>query len=800
VGDEVADQLAANVAQSNEPATDGAGPAVLSIAARLALHLEAERDRWALWVPVIYGTGIAAYFQLTVEPGLVAALAPLVAALALYFVLRSGTLVVAAVGIVLTFTAGFAAAKLRALAVDAPVIERRVGLAEVTGWVELVEPRAGRGQRITLRVASIKGLAPGATPYRVRVRTMSALAGLKPGDAIRLKATLSPPAMPAVPGGYDFARSAWFQRLGGVGYALARPELAEGLPAPPLSLQADAVIARVRLAIGERVRAALPGERGAIAEALITGERGGISQATNDAYRDSGIFHILSISGLHMTVMAGAVFLALRLLLAAIPAIALRYPVKKIAAVLAVLAALGYLLISGGSFATVRSWVMISIMFLAVLLDRPAVALRNVSASALIIMLVLPESLLDIGFQMSFAAVVALVSAYEALRERQRTRDRDPRFGMVLAPLLFFGGIILTTLIASAAVAPFAAYHFHKSQQYAVLANLIAIPACNIIVMPAALGALVAMPFGLEVPALWAMAFGIDIMTWCAETVARLPGAVGRVPAIPDIAFALMVAGGLWLLLWRTRWRIAGLAGIAAGLALAPLLPRPDVLVGRDGDLVAVRTASGALSAIGARRAQFELSRWLERDGDARPAREAGSGQGFRCDAAGCVATVKGKVVAVSQRHSALAEDCARADILVMSLPQPRACRAKGTVVDLWDVRDKGTHAIYLGDGRTAVVSVADVRGLRPWSNNRRKPIVTRVTASSEARAAGGRRPAGEAAGLPEGPGGAATGKVTQAERKSRLGTFAAPFGLSETDPPAPRPEIEEDDERGGGR
>ena len=388
--------------------------------AALRATLEAEQDRWFLWLPVMYGAGVALYFSLRAEPPALLALAPVVAALALWLVLRSGTIVVVCVSALLAMTLGLAAAKLRAEWVKAPVLERALNLADVRGFVEQVEPRAGRGERLTLRVISIRGLAKERLPQRVRVRTMAALAGLQPGDAVRLRATLSPPALPALPGDYDFGRAAYFQRLGGVGYALARPERDPTAGPPPLVLQFEAAVARVRQAISQRVRAALPGERGAIADALITGERGAISEATNNAYRDSGLFHILSISGLHMTVMAGAVFFAVRFLLAGVPAIALRLPVKKLAAGLATLAALGYLLISGASFATVRSWVTISIMFLAVLLDRPALALRNVALSALAIMLVLPESLLDVGFQMSFAAVVAIVAAYEALRDRRR--------------------------------------------------------------------------------------------------------------------------------------------------------------------------------------------------------------------------------------------------------------------------------------------------------------------------------------------------------------------------------------------
>jgi len=484
-------------------------------------------------------------------------------------------------------------------------------------------------------------------------------------------------------------------------------------------LQLWAAVERVRQAIGQRITAVLPGQPGAIANALITGERGGISEETNAAFRASGLFHVLSISGLHMVIMSGSVFFLVRLCLAAVPALALRYPIKKWAAVAATVAAFAYLLISGASFATVRSVIMISIMFLAVVLDRPALALRNVVLAALVILILFPESLFNTGFQMSFAAVAGLVAFYEVIRHRGEEGAFVPR-GPLARLALFLVGIVLSTLVASAAVAPFAAYHFHQSQQYAVLANLIAIPLCNLIVMPAALATLMAMPFGLETLPLWIMGLGIEGMTWVAARVGSLPGAVGRIPAMPTFAFLLMVAGGLWLVLWQTRWRLLGAALVAAGVALAPTLQRPDVLIARDGALVAVRSDNQRLSAVGSRRPSFELIRWLEHDGDTREPKEATKASGFKCDAVGCLAVVKGVTVAVARHPAALRDDCQRAKILIASFANPRGCNGPAVLIDFFAVRRRGTHAVYIDeDGHIRVETVAQTRGDRPWSSRR---------------------------------------------------------------------------------
>ena len=285
----------------------------------------AEQDRWFVWLPVMFGAGIALYFWLPAEPSGLVALGALLLAVTLRVVWRYGAAAMLIGGALSAAAAGFTAAKLRTDWVAAPVLKRQAGPVEVRGWIELVEPRPAGGQRVTLLVSTIKGMAPEDRPQRVRLRLQGSNPLLKAGDALVVRAMLSPPAGPALPGGYDFARAAWFQGLGAVGYTLAPAALDPGADRGPASVQARAAIERTRQTIGARVTAALPGERGEMANALITGQRGGISDATNDAFRDSGLLHILSISGLHMVVMAGAVFVAVRFALALVPAVALRF-------------------------------------------------------------------------------------------------------------------------------------------------------------------------------------------------------------------------------------------------------------------------------------------------------------------------------------------------------------------------------------------------------------------------------------------------------------------------------------------
>lgn len=727
--DEASDRLSSGVVSAPGRRWVAAGLSRLvymrldNVLASISLRFAEERSSLFNWLPVVYGLGIGAYFALHGEPALAAAALPLVigiigAALAPQAGLRKWTAVALIVG-----GLGFLNAKIRTEWVSAPVLDRTVRAVEVAGVLERREPHAKRGERLTLRLTSIARVEPDRLPQRARIRVMTAAGDIRPGDTLRLTATLSGPAPPAIPGGYDFARTAFFERIGAVGYALKPPQILKRATEtePPLALRVRAAVEYLRQQIAARIAAALPGERGAMATALITGERGGITQETTDAYRDSGLIHILSISGLHMAIMAGAVFAIIRLVLAAVPRIALTQPIKKWAAVGGAIAAVTYYAISGGSAATLRATLMMLVFFSAIMLGRPAIAMRNVAIAALLILLVFPEALLDVGFQMSFAAVAALVSAYEFVRSGMERRGLTP--GPIARAGLFLGGIVFSTVIAGLAVTPLSIYHFHAMQHYAPLANLIAVPVCNLIVMPAALATLLFLPFGLESGPLWLMALGIDAMGATARTVSSLPGAVTTIPQIPKTAFALILTGGLWLVIWQRRWRLAGLPLIMLGVALAPLASRPDILVGREGALVAIRDASGRLKVHAQRPSNFELKRWLEHDGDSRAPAGAVKGVGFRCDPMGCSVNAEGKILVASRHPGSLADDCERAEILIVSGERPAQCPRPQLIFDRQDLRRSGTVALY-GDGAGGfhIETVADARGRRPWTAGQEAP------------------------------------------------------------------------------
>ncbi len=696
------------------PRQGGRRPA--SLLATLSATLEAESDRWFLWIPVLFGAGIVLYFALPDEPGAASALALLMAATGLAIAMRRLPLGLLIGGAALAFALGFATAKLRTELVRAPVLTKELRGVEVKGWVELYEPRDKGRARITLRAISVGDLRGADMPYRVRVSIGAASGRVDTGEAIAIRATLRPPPEPVVPSGFDFGRSAWFDRLGGIGYAMGKPARLEGIGEPPWELALWLPIDRLRAAVTARIRASVPGERGEVAAALITGERAGISKEDNQAMRDSGLYHILSISGLHMVIMAGTVFWVVRALLALFPVVALRFPIRKWAAAAALAAALFYLLLSGASVPTVRSWIMMSIVLIAVLLDRPALTMRNVALASLLILAVAPESLFDPSFQMSFAAVIGLVALVEASSGRAPDTAKDVS--------LFWRGLhrlkaivaadLLTTLVATAAVAPFAIYHFHRLSHYGLAANLIALPLIGLLIMPFALIALLAMPFGLEYWPLQVMGFGISLLLATGKWVASWPGAVSVLPSIPGPSLLLLVLGGLWLCLWQTRWRALGLVVAGIGLLLAGGGTKPDLLVERDGRALALRTEEGRLALPPATKASYSVDNWLLADGDGRDADAASADSPFRCDPLGCVGKVKGKTIAFVKHPGALEDDCRLADIVIAPFSVGKGCRAR-VVVDRRALKAQGAHALYFDGLSIRTESVAEMRGRRPW-------------------------------------------------------------------------------------
>ncbi len=682
--------------------------------ATLSGRFERLSGRLLLFAPVCLGLGVGAYFALPVEPGalawvvIMAVCAGLVAAAARLRHTRYIGLGFAAAGLALVF-AGLLLGGLRTEIVRAPILAFHY-YGPVEGRIVKVDRSGSGAPRLTLDALRLDRVAPHERPERVRVSLLGTQGYLtpEPGQRVAMTAYLFAPEGPVAPGGFDFRRMAWFDRLGAVG-STQSPAL---LLAPAEGGLGALAIQRLRARIGAGVRAALPGAPGAFAAAITTGDRSAMDPAALDALRGANLAHLLAISGLHMGLLTGFVFAAMRYILALIPRFADRFPTRKIAAVVALQAGAFYLALSGGSVATERAFIMVSVMFGAVLMERRALTLRAVAIAALLILCLQPESLTEPGFQMSFSATTALVLAFGLLR-----MWRGPRPPRWLRPAT---AVLISSAVAGLATAPFAAAHFNQVSYYGLLANLLAVPVMGTLVMPLAVLAALLAPFGAHGLALWAMSFPIRWILAVADWVTGLDGAVGQVPTPPALVLPLIALGGVAGALAVGRWRLVGVLSVALALGVWADAQRPDVLIAPNGGLVGVMTRAGRVLSK-PRGEGFAARVWLEDDGDPATQAEAAARPGFSGPNSARETLWNGlRLVHLTGKSAPerVAEACARADIVVTTaeVTEPRPGCA---LFDATRLNVTGALALWTRGAGYEIVSVADVSGDRPWTRPR---------------------------------------------------------------------------------
>jgi competence protein ComEC len=766
----------------------------------LEYWFEGERDQLPLWLPVALGMGIVAWFVLPGPPEWIVAVAGLgaigLAAVAVGRFDRASRVI--AIGALMA-ALGLALSWWRASEVAAPVLTRPA-IVTIKAKVESVEPLPARELvrlRLTqavlvpdanaqanptpprrmpgsssqggcggaqdmpagrselgpgLRRGSVNSVcgAPGgyqrlpvALPPLVRINLAQAdaPAGLSAGAVIKLQARLMPPNEAAVPGAYNFQRVAWFDGLGATGKGIA----------PVTVLTPGAGSNGLRAALSAHIQANLPGSAGGIASALATGDEGAITQEDSDAMRRSGLAHLLSVSGLHITAAVLATIWAVTRLLALFPWLALRVRIPVVAAGAGAFAAIGYTLLTGSQVPTMRSCVASLLVLTALAMGREAITLRLVAAGAFVVLLLWPESLMGPSFQLSFAAVAAIVALHEQPRVKGWFEKRDEaRWRKWMRE---FGSLLLTGIVVEAALAPIALYHFHKSGLFGAFANIVAIPLTTFVIMPAEALALAADAIGIGAPFWWATDKALALLLWIAHAAAGAPGSLAMLPAMPSGAYALMILGGLWVALWRSKVRIAGLLPFAAGAIWALATPPPDLLITGDGQHVAIRTSDGQVAVLRDRTGDYAkntLSENAGTDGEALLLSEQPFAQ---CSRDACLALVKSgernwRVLATRSLYQLPIEQltaaCKAADIVVSDRRLPRTCTPRWLKLDAGVLRKTGGLAISLSNGR--IVTVRQPGDRHPWI-----PVASRSGGASrrggpergpgQGRSAGGRMP-----------------------------------------------------------
>ncbi|GLQ07213.1 ComEC/Rec2 family competence protein [Sneathiella chinensis] len=659
-------------------------------------------------------SGIGLYFSLDWQPELWWLGLPLPLIL-LYGLAGRTPLVKGGILALLLVVIGFDAALIRQALVAAPVLQKRL-YTDITGT--LLEISAGTGGRrlVIAPDRSRDGDASKPLPEKVRVTARQDISHLVPGQTIRATAVLLPPPLPTYPGAYDFQRDFYFKGIGAVGYLTRVPEvLADAGQGDQNHFGLSRLSAAARDRINDYViRNAAP-ETAGFAMAIMTGDKGGLSKDDLEAMRRSGLAHLLAISGLHMGMVGGLIFFSLRLLGSLWPRLALNFPIKKAAALCALVGMAGYLFISGMSVSAVRAFIMVGLMFLAICFDRTALSLRNLTMAAILILAIRPESLLGASFQMSFSAVFALIVLYERFGHGIRVRAGigSPLRGAAL----YLVGVLFTSLVASGATALFALYNFGQVSGAGVLSNLVAVPLMGLWIMPWTLLSLLALPFG-DIPFFLEMAgLGIHAVLETAHFASGVPGAVLSLPLFPTGTLVTLVLGILWFVLWRGTVRWMALCAVPLA-ALFLLAEKPDILFAESGNLYLVRDRDGGFFVPTLRADRFERERWQIYYGQDRFTKigTAATDGPFSCDRDGCVFTGFERTIAFPDTWMGIEQDCDRAHLVLSRQPVTGRCRSPALVIDRFDLWRGGTHAVYLQqDGRIRVESVNSVRGNRPW-------------------------------------------------------------------------------------
>jgi competence protein ComEC len=702
--------------------------------------LDDEKNRFALWLPISFACGILLYFNLPMTPPLW-----LGGCLFLFFVISAcieraikGRIFISL--FILFFAAGFMLISVRSELLYSPVLPKKTKAVEIIGQIDNVDIR-GSGQRLLFHNPVIEGMTKDKTPVYARVKVNTLKERYQAGDTVKLKAVLMPPPMPSAPDGYDTPRKFYFQQLGATGFAVSKVTVlqkAKGL---------KGFISRLRQDINFHFLKVMDKREAGVAMSLITGEQGANSKELADAYRSSGIAHILSVSGLHMSMLAGLVFGFIRLLLAFIPAVSLRYNTKKIAAWTAIFVSFCYLFISGASIPAVRAFIMVLIVLLAVILDRNALSVRSVTLAFFIILCIYPESIVSAGFQMSFAAVFALIAAFESgmskfnkklMLVRMAPEKQKVRFRLFKSIITFCCFWIIVTLLtdftASAATLPFCTYHFDRVAVYSFLTNLIAAPILTVAVMPClALGTLLIPVWADNLP-LMAAEYGIYLINQTAFWVQGLDNSVYVMPKMPNYILAVVTFGGLWLCLWKSKIRFLGLLPIILLFIYPYIYVAPDVLAYQGGKMFAVLTADGKFLIEPGRANQMARENWLSKNGedyndyDKEKAKNAWK-KGYKDEKVSlecendklCYYHSKGKVIAFVKDYDSLKSACDKADVVFSTVNAEAEYCKSPLLIERRQMWQNGSYELKIsGKGVISVRSAADGMGKHLWL---KKPI-----------------------------------------------------------------------------
>lgn len=658
--------------------------------------------------------GIAIYFALPFEPAMGSVFLGAVLLGALLWLTRHTVRDIWIWGaLALAIAFGLGRATWQTQSVETPRLPSFERSYDVSGWVESIAA-SGKGVRWHIVVDDMSRMSRDETPKKVRIRLgakhkEAAVAG----DYVQVRAMLSAPPGPIVPNGYNPAKRAFFEQVGGFGYAVSIPQVTPFTDEGGIKRR----IAHLRYKLADRIYNVAPEETAGLQVALLTGVRRYIPPEQTEALRVAGLAHILAISGLHMGLLAGSAFFVFTYLLVLIAPLSRRYDVRKFAAGLGIIAATAYLILSGASVATQRAYIMAVIVFLAVILDRQAISVRSVSIAAFLTLMLHPEALVSVGFQMSFAAVLALVVVYRTWQDYKPIRARG---GFVARVRNNAVSLSVTSLVAGAATAGFALFHFGRIAKYGLVGNLLAMPIFTFAVMPLGIIALLAIPFGLEKWPLWAMGQSVAQLVHISEWIEGWDGALMQVRAAPGWVIAAYGLAFILVLLGRWRGRVIGGALMAACFVGWSFNSIPDIRISEDGRVAFWETSEFQRLIVTSERADsYGRDQFAEKAGRADVDVLAMAKSEAPCDALACRFLVKGKTVSILNHPSEARVECAASDLVILTVrdvgPEVRRlCQAE--LIDGRALRQSGAQELYVTDkGIRRVGTKKPFSERRPW-------------------------------------------------------------------------------------
>ncbi len=685
---------------------------------KLQNYREQFQTNLFLFSPVILGCGIGFYFSLKFEPNLFVvgflAVISIIAFVTSYFKRHEYGNLYLGLYFISMILCGVFLGTFRTASLDTIMLSQDLKFAQIGGEVVALEDgQTGKGKKVLIKTYQLEDLPKSETPEQIRLTILKA-DKLSLGDNISVFASLHAPSAPVLPNGYSFRRKNYFENIGAIGFSYSQPKILEKSKERGLF----SYLQEKRTSLSQTVREYLDEETAPVTSALLTGQRKSISEDDWENLRQSGLAHMLAISGLHVGLFAGTVFFFLRMLMALYPPLVLNFPIKKIAAIFAILAAAFYTIFVGASVPAVRALIMAGLIFTAIIFDRSPISLRLVSVAALLVLIFKPESLVSISFQMSFAAVMALVLFYDSLRPYLSQWYSHASFFRKFG--LYVAGVCATTVVATIATAPFSLYHFQTLPLYGLIANVTAVPVLSFIVMPAAVLTFVLSAVNLEFISLNIMSKGVEFILWVAREVASLPNSVFHVSSMGLLSlFSLLIS--VTVLFTVKRWnKLWSLGFVVTAIIFALLYPKPNILLASSGKLLGVYD-DGKFIVSDKRSERFARELWVQslniRESDILKFTKAGCSEKICCDNDAC--SIDDKIIYLKNRYP-VSEYCQDNSKIIISkgfsLSSYNACKAN--IIDRYTLKGQGAFAFYKKSEGYKIQSVMDVEGNRPWSLN----------------------------------------------------------------------------------